>query len=198
LSLLYSIYINKNINITTGFTFNQFGEKANYNTVNYFAIDTTLYLTSDSASILSWDSINHVVYVTYNSYSLDTILMDSNNLIGLYKNRHSYFTLPLMMGYEFQLKKWNFNLRIGMGVSFLIKNKANYLNYELSNFISPPSKKIVLNYLISPSISYQINTKFGIEINPKIIINNSSLIRYKEVKQTYINFGINFGINYSL
>ena len=196
-NLLYSHYINEKTSVTSGISFNQFGEKTGYNILNTFSKDTTLSLLSDSARILSWDSVNHVVYVTYDTYLVDTTFIDSNYLINQFKNLHSYLTIPLLIGCEFKLKKWTINLKAGIGMSFLVKNKAKYINYELSNFISPTPKKIILNYLISPTIGYQINSNIGLELNPQIIINNSSLIHYKNVQQVYTNFGINFGINYT-
>lgn len=177
---------------------NQFGEKTDYDVIDYFSIDTTLNVTSDSAYILSWDSINNVVYISYETYLLDTTYLDSNQLTNQFKNRHSYLTIPLLLGYEFQRNKWNLNLKLGLGVSFLIKNKSQYLNYELTNLTSLTPKRIVLNYLIAPTIGYQISNKFNLEIAPQIIINSGSLINYEDIKQQYTNFGISFGINYSL
>lgn len=176
---------------------NQFGEKTNYNILNQFSRDTTLNLISDSARVLSWDPINHIVYVTYDTYTLDTTLIDSNLIVGDFKNLHSYITIPLLIGYEFNHKKWRLNFKVGAGISFLVKNKASYINYELSNLISLKPKRIILNYIISPNINYQINDKIGIELTPQVIINSSSLINYNDVQQVYTNFGLNLGINYS-
>lgn len=147
--------------------------------------------------ILSWDSINHVVYVTYDTYSIDTTLVDSTLLEAQLKNRHSYITLPLLIGYDFILKKWNINLQTGIGVSFLVKSKASYINYELSNFINTPPKKVLFNYFFSPNIGYQIADRLQLNFNPQLVINTQNSINYKDSRQRYTNWGINFGICYS-
>ena len=160
-------------------------------------MDTTYISTSDSARILSWDSVNHVVYVTYDKYSVDSTFLDSTQLTNQFTNRHSYITIPALIGYEWSLRKWNFNLNVGLGMSFLVKNRAQNINYELTNFITTNPKKFILNYVVSPTINYQINPQVGLEINPQVIVNSSSLINYKDVNQTYTNVGLTIGINYS-
>lgn len=196
-NLNYSYYLNDRLNITSGLSFNQFGENINYNLYNSFTKDTTITFVSDSAIILSWDSINHAVYVTYETTQLDTITLDSTHLNQKFNNRHSYLTIPLLLGYEFHKNKWSINLKTGLGISLLLKSKANYINYELSNFINQSSKKILINFFFSPEFGYQINSKLDLNISPQFVLNTRKSISYMDTKQIYTNFGINIGISYS-
>ncbi len=195
---MYTHYLGQHFNLSSGLSFNQFGEKIDYNLYHQFIIDTSFTFISDSARILSWDSINHIVYVTYDTYSVDTTITDSTLLKTQLNNKHSYLTLPLLIGYDFTFKKWNFNLQTGIGLSILMRSKAKYINYELSNFIETPPKKVLFNYFISPTIGYQVTDRFQMNFNPQLVINTQNSINYKDSKQYYSNWGISFGICYSL
>lgn len=187
--------MNNEININAGISFVQFGEKTNYNLTHFFTSDTTL-IYSDSITFLSWDSINHIVYIAFTDYEVDSTFLDSTLLNETRRNTHSYFNIPLLIGYNFNFNKLDVNLKAGIGIGFLIKSKASYLNYELNNFMIPEPKELNLNYIFSPAINYKISTNLSLQINPQLLINSSNLINYKDLKQQYSNWSLHFGVSY--
>lgn len=66
------------------------------------------------------------------------------------------------------------------------------------DLISSKPKKINLNYIISPTLNYEISEKISLQLNPQLLINSSSLIKYKDVNQRYSNWNLNLGVSYSL
>lgn len=196
-NLNYSYYLDDYLNISSGLSFNQFGENVSYNLFNSYLKDTTVTIVSDSARILSWDSINNVVYVMYETTEIDTNKLDSINLKQQFNNRHSYLTIPILLGYELKKNKWYFNLKTGLGISFLLKSKANYINYELTEFINQTSNKVLINFFFSPEIGYQITPKLDLNFSPQFILNTKNSISYLDTKQLYTNLGLNIGISYS-
>lgn len=194
ISVLYTHYITNKTNISLGLSLHKFGENTNYNLLSTIGKDSTI--TIDTMQILSWDSINNLVYVRYNVYEKDTIVEENLNLKN--RNRHTYITVPILIGRNLSFNKWNINIQAGIGISFLLKSNARYINYEFTNFISNNPKRFITNYIISPSVGYKINNKIQLTINPNCIFNAQNLIKYKEVKQYYYNYGLNFGISYSI
>lgn len=135
--------------------------------------------------------------MTYETTDIDTTFLDSISLKEQFNNRHSYFTIPVFLGYEFNKNKWSLNLKTGLGVSLLVKTKSKYINYELNDFITIPPKKILFNYFVIPEIGYQYSDKLQFILSPQLVMNTQNSVPYEDNKQFYTNWGLNVGLSYS-
>ena len=153
-------------------------------------------IQTDSITFLSWDSINHIVYVEFYNYDLNTIANDSTIVIKKEKNRFSYINIPFLMGYNFTKGKLALNIRGGISLGFLYKKTGTYINYDLTNFKTADPKAVIVNYVVAPELCYNISKHFGINLTPQIIINTKNILLENNVTQKYNNIGISLGISY--
>jgi len=163
---------------------------------NYQQYDSIIRITTDSLISINFDTINHTVYFNYYQYDSIVHNLDSTTTKSAQRNRFSYLTIPLLLGYNLNYKKLNINLRAGIGYSYLITESGQYINYQLTDFEKSLPKKNIVNYIVSPIIGYSLNDNFSLIVNPQMIINSKSILSKTEVVQRYKNYGISFGLSY--
>ncbi len=184
------------MNLTSGLSYFTFGENTDYSITNYQQHDSTTLITTDSIISVNFDTINNVVYFNYYQYDSIVHKIDSTNIKSSSKNRFSYITIPFLLGYNLNYKKLNINLRAGIGYSYLVSKKGQYINYLMTDVENALPKKNIFNYIISPIINYPIHKNISVVVNPQLIINSKSILTKTNVTQRYKNYGILLGISY--
>ena len=184
------------MNLTSGFSYNTFGENVDYSFTKYQQYDSSISITTDSIISMNFDTINNVLFINYYQYDSIVHNLDSAENKLSAKNRFSYLTIPFLIGYNLNYKKLDFNLRVGISYSYLLSKKGQYINYQLLDFENALPKKHLFNYILSPTLSYAVSKNIGLVINPQIIINAKSILPQKEIKQRYKNYGVLLGISY--
>ncbi len=126
----------------------------------------------------------------------DSVLTDK-----VYSNLH-YLTVPLMVAYGLNLKK--FTLRAGGGITFNFltdatvetKIKGPFYDQHESVVTMKGLKKINYGIILKAELQYNMNSKWGVSLMP-YFKNALSPINIRSALSTYpYNFGIALGINH--
>lgn len=160
-------------------------------------IDTNYYYAIDSSYNQSIDTIK-------TNYELKKLMVvkDPNqaNLKG--RNTFSYIEVPVLIGYEWGLKRWRLSLKGGIGVGMLTRQQSYYLTSDEAE-VAPVSTavytKIMYNGILRAGVHYNFTPQFGIDIVPFSRVNiNNMTNKNAPFNQKYNNVGLQFGFSYKL
>lgn len=160
-------------------------------------IDTNYYYAIDSSYNQSIDTIK-------TNYELKKLMVvkDPNqaNLKG--RNTFSYIEVPVLIGYEWGLKRWRLSLKGGIGVGMLTRQQSYYLTSDEAE-VAPVSTavytKIMYNGILRAGVHYNFTPQFGIDIVPFSRVNiNNMTNKNAPFKQKFNNVGLQFGFSYKL
>ena len=214
LNLRYAI---DKFSFTTGINYFVFGEKINYlfenlkyDTIPFKVNIEDVYWTYDSAGIYQDPYNSDIWYVLYKPTSHDTtysVWTEKDTIIkttNAQKNRntYSYFEVPVLVGYNFSHKRFNFELSTGVSFGFLSKTSGYVLNTNNESLIENsdknlPLNKTTLNYLLVGGISYNLTQRLSIILQPHYKKQLSSVFGNSyPIEQKYSAFGVNGGIRY--
>jgi hypothetical protein len=160
-------------------------------------IDTNYYYTTDS-------TYNQAIDTIKTNYELKklTVINDPTqaNLKG--RNTFSYFEIPVLIGYEWGLKRWRLSLKGGIGLGMLTRQQSYYLTSDEAE-VAPVSTavytKIMYNGILRVGAHYNFTPQFGIDIVPFTRVNiNNMTNKNAPFKQKYNNVGLQVGFSYKL
>ena len=160
-------------------------------------IDTNFYYLIDSSYHQSYDTVK-----TNFSLSKRMLVNDPNqaNLKG--RNTFSYVELPILVGYEWGVRRWRLSVKGGIGLGMLTRQQSFYLSNDESE-IAPVSTnvytKIMYNGILKAGLHYSFTPQLGFDIMPFSRINiNNMTNKDATFQQKYSNFGLQLGLNYKL
>lgn len=167
------------------------------NLTQSIVIDTNFFYLIDSTYQQNVDTLK-----TNYALKKQIVVNDPNqpNLKG--RNTFSYVELPVLIGYEWGIKRWRLSLKGGIGVGILTRQQSFYLTTDEAE-IAPVSTdvytKIMYNGIVRAGLHYNFTTQFGIDIVPFSRININNMTNNKATfQQKYNNIGLQVGLNYKL
>lgn len=148
----FDVGFNYNLNklrLSTGINFIQYGEKINYSGI----LKDSTYISSYTVITDTAGNTTTVPNYTTVSYT-DSTLTNSNG-----SNRHTYLTIPLSIGYQFNTTKSNFSIspKVGIGLRFLIDGDGKYSSNDLNQVQMLKDKPISMSYHGAVEFSYKLN-----------------------------------------
>jgi hypothetical protein len=199
--------------IQSGLTYSNFGDIYKYNKSNELH-DTTggfasyIINTNYTYDTLSWedDPLNPgtLVPVLQSHVETDTVFTAWNSMDSVYysnesaksENRYRYIEIPIMLGYQYGIKNWNFNIAAGASYGFKIAEKNTYYdNKNITNKTYSPYSDSSINGIISLGVAYAIGDKISLVLQPTY---KTNLIDITAHSTKYHSFTMRFGINIKL
>ena len=160
-------------------------------------VDTNFYYLIDSTYYQAIDTIK-------TNYALQKQMVISNpnqaNLKG--RNTFNYVEVPVLIGYEWGIKRWRMSLKGGIGFGILTRQQSFYLTTDEAE-IAPVStavySKIMYNGIFRVGMHYSFTPQFGIDFVPFTRLNiNNMTNKNATFQQKYNNVGLQVGMNYKL
>jgi hypothetical protein len=160
-------------------------------------VDTNFYYLIDSTYYQAIDTIK-------TNYALQKQMVISNpnqaNLKG--RNTFNYVEVPVLIGYEWGIKRWRISLKGGIGFGILTRQQSFYLTTDEAE-IAPVStavySKIMYNGIFRVGMHYSFTPQFGIDFVPFTRLNiNNMTNKNATFQQKYNNVGLQVGMNYKL
>jgi len=141
---------------------------------------------------------NNFFFKTGANYNLKTykgksVWIEYNDTIKLeYKVKESYFTLPVMLGFYFKIKKQRFFVSAGYEFNFyffktLKSNRFPTVRRAVDNLLITPK------YIVNISYLYKINEKYTLMFNPEYAWNlgvNNDLNISDDLSSLRLNFSV--------
>ena len=206
-------YHYNNLFIQSGLTYSNFGNIYNYNKSNELH-DTTggfasyIINTNYTYDTLSWedDPLNPgtLVPVLESHVETDTVFTAWNSMDSTYytnesaksENRYRYIEIPFMIGYQYGIKNWSFNIAAGASYGFKVAEKNTYYdNSNIANKTYSPYSDSNINGIISLGIAYAIGDKISLILQPTY---KTNLIDITAHSTKYHSITMRFGINVKL
>tara|TARA_R110002096_G_scaffold278437_1_gene472514 strand:+ start:86 stop:517 length:432 start_codon:yes stop_codon:yes gene_type:complete len=91
----------------------------------------------------------------------NTLITEANG-----KNRFNYITIPLTVGYRFDIGKFSIAPRLGVGLRFAMGGNGRYVTGDLTNYKEVKLKTFTLSYHGSIEFAYRIK-QFGVFLEPR-------------------------------
>ena len=160
-------------------------------------VDTNFYYLIDSTYYQAIDTIK-------TNYALQKQMVISNpnqaNLKG--RNTFNYVEVPVLIGYEWGIKRWRMSVKGGIGFGILTRQQSFYLTTDEAE-IAPVStavySKIMYNGIFRVGMHYSFTPQFGIDFVPFTRLNiNNMTNKNASFQQKYNNVGLQVGMNYKL
>lgn len=183
-----------NINLGTGIEYFQIGEEYDINSTSVTANDTVEIVGYDYDTVVfnqqtqTFDTIYVPVYDSVTIY--DTVTSTNNWL-----NSYSWLSIPLNLGYRYEIGKWAVLPRAGITFNFGMRNSnGQYPDTNANPVTSIESAPVLFNldYLLQLEIRRSIG-KAELYVSPNLrgsltpVILDSSNRKYK-------SFGVRFGV----
>jgi hypothetical protein len=160
-------------------------------------VDTNYFFLVDS-------TYNEAIDTQKTNYALkkQVLLNDPNQAHLKGRNSFTYVELPVLIGYEWGVKRWRLSLKGGIGVGILTRQQSFYLTTDEAE-IAPVSTnvytKIMYNGIVRAGIHYNFTPQLGIDIVPFSRMNfNNMTNKNAPFKQRYNNIGLQIGVSYKL
>jgi hypothetical protein len=160
-------------------------------------VDTNFYYHIDS-------TYHQAIDTTKTNYELkkQIVVKDPNQAHLKGRNTFSYIEVPVLIGYEWGLKRWRLSLKGGLGLGVLTRQQSFYLTADEAE-IAPVSTdvytKIIYNGIFRVGMHYSFTPQFGIDIVPFSRLNfNNMSNKNATFQQKYYNAGLQVGFNYKL
>lgn len=176
-----TIQLHKNLNLITGIEYVRSVEQFNYNT--------------------TWDT------TFQNGQNPDITINQVTERIVQHYNRHSFLSIPVLLGMDFQKGKFGYGASLGVGVNFIQSQQGRSLdnNLEVVNFPTTeldnlsPRPDFYLSYLFRPYINYQLKDNLKIQVRPDLRFQNyGASTFYNNMKFSSIVTGLQAGIVFDL
>ena len=208
-------YHYNNLFIQSGLVYSNFGDVFSLNQENeihdtsggYYSYNINTYYTYDT---LGWDydplQPGVLVPILRSNIHTDTVITNWNSSDSLcYENelasaetRYRYIEIPLMLGYKFGYRDWDFLISAGASYGFKVADKAEYTSSnKLSNLdeLSSPYSNSNINGIVSLGIAYSINDKISVVLQPTY---KTNLTRFTAQSTRYHSLSLRCGINVKL
>lgn len=160
-------------------------------------VDTNYYYLIDSTYYSATDTIK----TTY-ALKKQVVIKDPDqaNLKG--RNTFSYIEIPLLVGYEWGIRRWRLSVKAGMGIGMLTRQQSFYLTTDEAE-VAPVSTdvytKVMYNAILRAGLHYNFTPAFGIDIVPFSRFNiNTMTNKNAPFRQKYGNAGLQVGFSYTL
>ncbi|MCH8318559.1 MAG: outer membrane beta-barrel protein [Bacteroidetes bacterium] len=182
----------KNWLISTGIAYNKLGEKINYspnvnqqtdtiiNDNSFWRIATFSYWTTDSIGNPMFVQLTDSNYIEIIN-TVDTTYTVTDNSIAEQNGitKLTYIEVPVLIGYEFHLKKLVITVRTGMSFGFLMRSKGYYLNRSNDQLLNISAtsgllNSFTLNYLLRIGANYKLNETITLFAEPAFNLNLNS------------------------
>ena len=159
--------------------------------------DTNFYYSIDSTFQSNIDTVN-----TNYALKKQVVVLDPNQVNLKGRNTFSYVEVPLLIGYEWGIRRWRLSVKTGIGFGVLTHQQSFYLTTDESE-IAPVSTdvytKVVYNGIFRAGLHYNFTPQFGIDIVPFSRLNiNNITNKNADFRQKYTNVGLQIGFNYKL
>jgi hypothetical protein len=133
----------------------------------------------------------------------DTIGQHWNSQDSLYydfeksssKNRYRYIEIPVMLGYKVNHKNWGFSLAAGVSYGFKVAEQGKYIDngvIKTAFNTSSPYSGFTTNGIVSLGISYNINNRISVILQPTYKTNLQEL---NNLSASYQNISMRMGLN---
>jgi hypothetical protein len=165
----------------------------------YYTYDTIGWMddpVNPGVTVARLSSTIHTDTVQTNWNSVDS-LYTSNYLLA-YQNKYRYLEIPLMIGYQYDYKKWHFSFAAGASYNFKIYEHSQLLKNDEAITGARHSSVYAdafLNGLASISIGYQITESISLIVQPTFKTNLADLSSSSINIQNYsLRAGFNINI----
>lgn len=180
-----------------GLSYAQTGEKYTLESYQYSIKDSTVAeVIHDSIPVIV-DTV--VVWIPYDTTIYHTVqYQDSALQKTTFKNRYSWFSIPIYLGYRFELGKYELIPRIGTQFNIGIgKNTGTFPGQDSSGTVKYQAVKFNVSYLIQLEARRNFDNWY-VFVNPyfKSMINPA--ISADVIRRRYSSWGIQFGIGLKL
>lgn len=187
----------KQFTFGTGLSYSQTGEKYALEKYKYSTKDsTTAEIIHDSIPVLV-DTV--IVWIPHDTTIYHTVqYQDSALEKSSIKNRYSWFSIPLYLGYRFELGQYELIPRIGAQFNFGIgKNTGSFPGLDTVGTVKYPAVKFNVSYLIQLEARRNFDHWY-VFVNPyfKSMINPA--VSGDVIRRRYSSWGIQFGIGLKL
>jgi hypothetical protein len=181
----------------------KYEQYGNWQTYNRIVTDTdTAYISG-----LRWflqTQVNQLdsIYTTYTDSSRikvpDPTLSERNGTTKFY-----YVEVPIMIRYQFPFNRFSVGISAGVSPAWLSSENGYYLKEDQSAVesvsISKPLKTFILNGRVGINLSYSLNPRMNIFVNPQLKTNLKSISNTDNpIRQKYSAIGVNLGLVYRL
>lgn len=160
-------------------------------------VDTNYYYLIDSSYHQEIDTVK----TTY-ALTRQQMVKDPNQAHLKGKNTFSYVEVPILLGYEWGIRRWRLSVKAGVGIGLLTRQQSFYLSNDESE-IAPVSTsvytKLMYNAVVRAGLHYNFTPQLGIDIVPFSRINiNNMTDKNATFQQKYYNLGLQLGFNFKL
>lgn len=166
---------------------NEYGESIINSIYNYGWTSGIAYKNYSQKSVGLALELNYIKKGGYNEFIFDTdsLTADSTNI--LFKHELEYIEFPFMMNIRFGKKKLKINLYGGPNISYLIKEKINFLEETYGkSYKSGADMKFEFGLNGGGGISYQIG-KNVIEIGMRYSHSLTNIFKYESINSAVYN-----------
>ncbi len=191
----------KNWFIQTGINYSVYRNNKNYN-YNYQLLDSAnSYFNYDTVWVWIYDPPNLEYPVMV---GIDTTWVPVYKDINVYNrgtNQWSYLEIPILVGYQFNYRKFDFEIATGISIGFLMNYSGSLPHFpdvegmdnidKLDNNIN----RTMYNYLLQLGMIYNFSKKWSILTQPYFKQNLQSVFDNKyPVNQRFSAVGLNVGL----
>ena len=187
-----------NINLGTGIEYFQIGEEYDINSTSVTANDTVEIVGYDYDTVVfnqqtqTFDTVYVPVYDSVTVY--DTVTTTNNWL-----NSYSWLSIPLNLGYRYEIGKWAVLPRAGITFNFGMRNSnGQYPDTNANPVTSIESAPVIFNldYLLQLEIRRSIG-KAELYVSPNLRGSLTPVILGNTIRK-YSSFGLRFGVAFPL
>lgn len=182
----FNFGVNYNLNkliLSTGLGYIQYGENLKYTQVTK---DTT-FISSYTVVVDTMTSDTTLVPNYTTTSDTNTVAMDANT-----NNRHSYITIPLNFGYQFNIgNKFSITPKGGVDLRLLVGGSGKYISNELTGILEERDDVITIGFNGSIEFAYSFD-KLSLFVAPTY---NSTFKSFKSLHK-YNGIGGMFGVIY--
>jgi hypothetical protein len=175
---------------------------------HYYMVDTT-----GGYYHYTYELTSHIMVVdsnwVYNTTTTPVDIYDSTKTKAYdtlknvhFTNTYSYLEIPLIIGYHFEAKNFDFAIKGGIIGGYLLQATGNMIALDDSYDVTAinqelPFRKIVFSGIVSASANYTFSKRWSIYLEPYYRQNiNSILAKNSQMSQRLIAYGIKTGILY--
>ena len=204
-SVLAERLINEKFKFSLGINYTTYGSNNDYSPSSIEKNQQTYFLDTFGVNVIPYPYFYQGRWFTFYDTSYFVNMRDSTITYTeidstAYKNsgksKFSYVELPIMIGYYEKHRKWNFALNTGVSFGILTRRSGYFINHELDDVKQASTKKLIVNLLASPEISYDLNHNLKIGIQPIVKINLNNLSTTNTTSLRYLNTQINAKLAY--
>lgn len=188
--------------VQTGLNYSVYKNNKNYN-YNYQVTDSAnSYFNYDTIWVWIYDPPNLEYPVMVGIDTVWVLVYEDINVKNNGINEWSYLEIPVLVGYQFNHRKFGFEFATGISMGFLLKSKGSlpkFPDVEGMEELEKDINQTMFNFLLQVGVSYQIVNGWSVIVQPYYKQNLQSVFENNyPIDQRFRAFGLNFGVRVKL